>query len=323
MNANNLSVSSRALMVRHPSLDHKYFVVRRSIPVRALKRVLTSARAAAPTWLYNAFYRVGFAGWKGALRLLYGRKVLVAWLRADHQRLQMHRTVHQAMRFSLVGTSGLEATYKAVVEILHDNIAGCIVECGVAEGGCSALMATVVANQNSERTTWLFDSFEGLPDPTEKDFVDPGGRLTGENVRPLERGSCLGSLNKVQRVLFREFALNRTKVELVKGWFQDTLPAYRDKLGPIAMLRIDGDWYESTKCCLDNLFDRIVPGGYCIADDYGTFYGCRRAMDEFIQSRNLNIQALSDGRGGFLFRKPAESRMDLELTSYHNVETSL
>jgi hypothetical protein len=222
------------------------------------------------------------------------------------------------MRFSLVGSSGLEATYNAVAELLNDNIAGCLVECGVAEGGCSALMATVVTNHAREKTTWLFDSFEGLPDPTERDFVEPGRRVTGENVRPLERGSCLGTFEKVQRVLFHEFGLKRASVRLVKGWFQDTLPIYRDKVGPIAMLRIDGDWYESTKCCLDNLFDQLVPGGYCIVDDYGTFYGCRKAVDEFIQSRNLKVQAVSDGRGGFLFRKPLQSRRTSNQSTQHD-----
>jgi hypothetical protein len=206
------------------------------------------------------------------------------------------------MRYSLVGSSGLEATYKAVAELLHDNIEGCLVECGVAEGGCSALMATVVAKYNADKTTWLFDSFEGLPDPTERDFVEPHGKLTGENVRPLERGSCLGTLKRVDDVLFRRFGLSRMKVRLVRGWFQDTLPVYRDTLGPIAMVRIDGDWYESTKCCLESLVDRIVPGGYCIIDDYGTFHGCREAVDEFIQSRNLQVKGTSDGRGGLIFR---------------------
>jgi len=310
MNFNDLNLNLNALPLseRGSTANPSVHIVHRSLPVRFVRGLLMCARIVAPEWLYGIFYRVGFAAWKGALRLLYGRRMLRAWLLGDREGFEMYRTVHRAMQFSLVGSSGLEATYKAAAELLQDGMEGALVECGVAEGGCSALMATVAAKQNEPRTTWLCDSFEGLPDPTEKDFVKPNSQTTGENVRPLARGSCLGSVERVQDVLFRRFGLSCTRVQLVKGWFQDTLPAYRDKIGPIAMLRIDGDWYESTKCCLENLFDQVVPGGYCIVDDYGTFCGCRKATDEFIQSRDLKIQAVSDGRGGFLFRKPFESR---------------
>jgi O-methyltransferase len=311
MSAYNRDVNSNVLPLREAgsAADSCVYIVQRSLPVRFLKALLVAARAGAPPWLYRGLYRVGFRAWKGALRLLYGRKVLAAWLRHDRAELEMHRTVHRAMRYSLVGSSGLEATYEAVAELLHSNVEGCLVECGVAEGGCSALMAAV-AKDGSNRMTWLFDSFEGLPDPTAMDFVEPNSKATGENIRPLERGSCLGTFERVQEVLFQRFGLSRTQVQLVKGWFQDSLPAYRDRIGPIAMLRIDGDWYESTKCCLENLFDQLVPEGYCIADDYGTFYGCRRAVDEFLQSRNLKVEATSDGRGGFIFRKPAATNPD-------------
>ena len=281
-------------------------VVRRSLPVRLLKRLLVTARELAPERLYQTFYRTGFAIWKDTLRLLYGREVFLAWIKHNNEQLAMCRVVRRAMRYSLVGSSGLEATYAAVTQLVSQGVEGCLVECGVAEGGCSALMASI-AKDDCNRNTWLFDSFQGLPDPTEEDFGGANGKATGENIRPLERGSCLGALDTVEDVLFRQFGLSRGKVQLVQGWFQDTLPAYRDRLGPIAMLRIDGDWYESTKCCLDNLYDRLVPGGYCIADDYGTFYGCRKAVDEFFQSRNLKVSTDSDGRGGLIFRKPTET----------------
>jgi hypothetical protein len=299
MGVTNINNQTGALMADTNSTP---FITRRSVPVRIIKSLLSSARVFAPRWLYDGVYRIGFGLWKSALRFLYQRKIVVAWLTRDRQQLQLYKTVHQAMEYSLVGSSGLEATYRAAKELLDENIEGCFVECGVAQGGCSALMATV-AKADDRRITWLFDSFEGLPDPTERDFVDARGN-TGENVRPLERGSCLGTLQRVEDVLFRHFGLRRSNVRMVQGWFQDTLPVHRDKLGPIAMLRLDGDWYESTKCCLENLFDRLSPGGYCIADDYGTFYGCRKAVDEFIQARGLTIQAFSDGRGGYLFRKP-------------------
>lgn len=285
-------------------VDHSRFIVRRSYPVRLLKPVLVRARELAPPALYAAFYTIGFGLWKRCLRLLYRRKPLTARWQHNTEALRMYRVVHRAMRYSLVGSSGLEATYRAVTELLRENIEGALVECGVAEGGCSALMAEA-ARHHPNRITWLFDSFEGLPAPTLMDFTGNNSKVTGENIRPLESGSCLGTFETVQQVLFDRFRLSTSKVRLVKGWFQETLPFARNEVGPIAMLRIDGDWYESTKCCLENLFDQVVPGGYCIADDYGTFYGCRKAVDEFLAKRNLKVHAVSDGRGGFLFRKPS------------------
>lgn len=71
------------------------------------------------------------------------------------------------------------------------------------------------------------------------------------------------------------------------GWFQETLPVVGESIGPIAILRLDGDWYASTKVCLEYLFDEVVPGGIVIIDDYGAYEGCRRAVDEFLVSRNI------------------------------------
>ncbi|MFM7447889.1 MAG: TylF/MycF/NovP-related O-methyltransferase, partial [Leptolyngbyaceae cyanobacterium] len=93
---------------------------------------------------------------------------------------------------------------------------------------------------------------------------------------------------------------------LIKGWFQDTVPVYRDKVGPIAILRLDGDWYESTKIPLDNFYDLIVPGGAVIVDDYATCFGSRRAVDEFRLNRDIKSPLNPDGRGGVWFEKPLE-----------------
>ena len=71
------------------------------------------------------------------------------------------------------------------------------------------------------------------------------------------------------------------------GWFQNTLPSDHEDIGPIAILRLDGDWYASTKICLEYLFDKVVKGGIVIIDDYGTYEGCRRAVDEFMKSNQI------------------------------------
>jgi len=93
-------------------------------------------------------------------------------------------------------------------------------------------------------------------------------------------------------------------VFMVAGWFQDTLPEYKNKIGEISFLRIDGDWYESTKCCLENLYDNVVTGGYIFIDDYGSVIGCKKATDEFLENRKLNVELMLDDRGGCYFVKP-------------------
>jgi hypothetical protein len=73
----------------------------------------------------------------------------------------------------------------------------------------------------------------------------------------------------------------------VKGWFDQTLPASRDRIGPIALLRIDGDWYASVRCCLDNLYDQVVDGGFVVLDDYYAWDGCTIAVHEFLGNHRL------------------------------------
>lgn len=88
------------------------------------------------------------------------------------------------------------------------------------------------------------------------------------------------------------FKLNRKligyppdKVFYHKGWFQNTVPADKQNIKSIAILRLDGDWYDSTKVCIENLYDKVVPGGFVIFDDYGLYEGCKKAVDEFFESR--------------------------------------
>ena len=70
---------------------------------------------------------------------------------------------------------------------------------------------------------------------------------------------------------------------------QDTLPRDSSRIESIAILRLDGDWYASTKVCLDHLYDKVVSGGFVIVDDYGYYEGCKKAVDEFIEERGLEV----------------------------------
>ena len=224
----------------------------------------------------------------------------------DSKNVKRIKTIYLVRPYSMVGRSGLFFTYDIAAEIEKNNIDGCFVECGVARGGCSALMAMVASEYKRNRKIWLFDSFEGLTDPTiEDEYKEPIIYLPKDKSASLASpGYCLGTYDEVAKLLFSKLSLNKNNVFMVKGWFQDTLPKYKDKIGAIAILRIDADWYESTKCCLENLYDNVITGGYIIIDDYGSVIGCKKATDEFLKNKNLNVKLIFDDRGGCYFAKP-------------------
>ena len=88
------------------------------------------------------------------------------------------------------------------------------------------------------------------------------------------------------------------------GWFQQTIPGTLSSLDKIAVLRLDGDYYESTKVCLDGLYDHVVKDGFIIIDDYGTFQGCKKAVDEFLISNDIKPEIHYSDSDCIYFRKP-------------------
>jgi hypothetical protein len=153
---------------------------------------------------------------------------------------------------------------------------GAFVECGVARGGCLALMSAL---GGPHRRVWGFDSFEGLPPLTEE---DEGSGVYWVGV------VCAGpSGMRAVADTFATLGIPSDNVRLVKGWFEETLPGWVDTIGEIALLRLDSDWYRSTRYCLEMFYESVEPGGVVIIDDYLTFTGCRRAVDEFRASRHI------------------------------------
>ena len=273
-----------------------------------LKSFVLLLEKTLPKRIFDAFYKVSFPVYKELVRWLYLLKEFVnCRITGDKNRWAMVKSIFSIMPYSLVGVGGLEVTYKTVKNVCEQDISGDIVELGVARGGCAALMASVMFDKylcgRIQRKLWLFDSYEGLPDPTDMDFNSELGNGTGDHVRPLPKGSCLGQLDEVKHLMFKKNDFPKERIEFVKGWFDKTVPVTKKEIQEIAVLRIDGDWYESTKCCLENLYDKVISGGYIIVDDYQSCYGCRRAVDEFIQNRNFNPDIKFDGRGGCYFEK--------------------
>jgi len=263
-----------------------------------LKRLLPSPVFEGLYWLATSLYyaKQGIADWW----FYYASK-------QNPVRAVMINRIQAVLPYTMVGRGGLIATHNAVVAAEEQGTEGCLVECGIARGGCSALMLRTSGYYRfyprEKRDAWLFDSFEGLPEPTTEDGVLRKPQGEDKSSWDLAEGYCLGTQEEVETLLFNKFGFSRDKVHLVKGWFQDTLPEYREKVGDIAVLRIDGDWYESTKCCLANLYDGVVDGGHVLLDDYA-LVGCRKAVDEFFVDRGEDMpEVVLDGRGGGWFKK--------------------
>jgi O-methyltransferase len=156
---------------------------------------------------------------------------------------------------------------------LMDNIPGDLIETGVWRGGATIFMRGILkAYADDSRRVWVADSFCGLPPPDENAFpADKGDRH-------YERSELAVTLDEV-KANFAKYNLLDEAVVFLEGWFRDTLPKCAAER--FAVLRLDGDMYESTIEALESLYPKLSPGGFVIIDDYGAVEGCRRAVCDF------------------------------------------
>jgi O-methyltransferase len=200
------------------------------------------------------------------------------------QTLDLQGLVRAVRPFTMVDEGSLTDLAQQVHVTVLQGTPGHFVECGVWRGGAAFLIALVLKQlQVRDRRVWLFDSFEGLPPPQPID--GPGAAdLAANPSRYFD--NCTASIEEVQTAA-RQLGVE-PYVELVKGWFHDTLPRYKARVGPIAVLRIDADWYESVSCCLTHLYDQVVSNGFIVFDDYYSYDGCAVALHEFLGARQIH-----------------------------------
>jgi O-methyltransferase len=167
----------------------------------------------------------------------------------------------------------LHGTYGIVRMLIEEGIPGDFVECGVFAGSQAAAMVKAMLDAGDVlRKVHLFDSFQGIP---------AGGEHDTNWTHPAGTSAC--SRESVARHM-QQWGVPPELLVWHAGWFQDTVP--EANIQQIALLRLDGDLYESTIVCLGHLFPRVVPGGWIIADDYG-LPGCRKAVDQFLGSEPI------------------------------------
>ena len=215
----------------------------------------------------------------------------------DPKKLLLLRVIQKVRSNTLLRIGGLFQVYDAIHRVDKEGIPGSIVEMGCWKGGCGAFMASCTKKNGSNRQVWLFDSFEGLPEPSVEDVL-------GATKEPskIKQGYLACSEDDPLKIL-QELDV-RDNVSVIKGWFQDTVPKHRQQIRQIAILRLDADTYLSTKYCLEQLYELVAPNGFVIIDDYKNWIGCRRALYEFFCDKDVNpyIQIYPHG-GVAYFRK--------------------
>ena len=200
--------------------------------------------------------------------------------------------IYQKVRpYTMTSPERIFSLCEAVKYLQHNNIEGDFVECGVWKGGSMmAIAETLLSENDTSKDLYLFDTFEGMSAPSSHD-VDIAGStaesLLAKSGKEVD-GSlwCYASLDAVKAAL-KSTGYPGAKIHFIKGLVENTIPGViPDK---IALLRLDTDWYDSTKHEMEHLFPRLVKGGVLILDDYGHWQGAKKAVDDYIKENNIKI----------------------------------
>jgi O-methyltransferase len=195
---------------------------------------------------------------------------------------------------TMIGRTRLDNVEQCLRTILGDGVPGDAIECGVWRGGtCVFMRAVFAAFGVHDRTVWVADSFAGLPKPTRAE--DSGCDLSADAF------PMLAIDEDTVRETFERYGLLDGQVRFLKGWFRDSLPAA--PIERLALLRLDGDLYESTLDSLHSLYHKVAPGGFVIVDDYGALPQCQQAVSEFRAGHEIDEPLLTIDWTGVFWRK--------------------
>ena len=193
----------------------------------------------------------------------------------------------QGSAISMLPLARLDNLQFCIDEVLKNAVPGDLIETGVWRGGATIFMrAMLKARGVTDRTVWVANSFEGLPEPDAEQFPIEAETHSGALMTKVYDHFAV-DLEAV-RSNFRAYGLLDEQVRFLKGWFKDSLPSA--PIASLAIMRLDGDYYESTMDALTNLYDKLSIGGYAIIDDYAedAWTHCRQAVDGFRREREID-----------------------------------
>jgi O-methyltransferase len=200
-------------------------------------------------------------------------------------------TYNKVKFYTMTSPERIFSLCEAVRYVQENKIEGDIVECGVWKGGSMMAVAEALLRAGDiSRDLYLFDTYDGMSSPTENDIdisgVSAKSLLDSSDKESEESIWCRATLEVVKKAL-ETTGYQMEKIHFVKGMVEQTIPnSAPDK---IALLRLDTDWYESTKHEMEHLFPRLSRGGVLIIDDYGHWQGARKAVDEYIKKNEIRI----------------------------------
>lgn len=194
---------------------------------------------------------------------------------------------------TMIGYKRLDNIHYCYEQIVKDGIEGDMIETGVWRGGACIFMNALVQSYNEKRQIWVCDSFEGLPKPNEAMYPEDKGDIHHQY------NALAVSLEQV-KANFKRYDLLTENVKFLKGWFSDTLPTIPAQ--KFALVRLDGDMYESTMDALVNLYHKLEPGGYLIVDDYA-LGPCKKAINDFRDKHSITEEIIQIDSTGVYWRK--------------------
>ncbi len=196
---------------------------------------------------------------------------------------------------TMIGTARLNNVLACCVAAVNEGIPGDFIETGVWRGGATILMRGVLeAMGDAQRWVWVADSFEGLPVPDSERYpADEGLDWSGVGVLKVDADAV--------RANFERYGLLDDRVRFLEGWFADTLPTA--PVEQLAVLRLDGDLYESTMDALVHLEPKVSPGGFVIIDDHGGWEPCAQAVSDYRNRQGINSQIHEVDWTGVWWRK--------------------
>ena len=194
-------------------------------------------------------------------------------------------------KYTMTSKERLLALLDAVEYVSRNGITGDFVECGVWKGGSSLAAALKFSELNDFREIYMFDTFEGMTSPTKCD-VDYNGMnadtlLNMESKNEASTIWCVSDLDSVKETMKLAENYPKKQIKFIKGKVEDTIKS--NMPSSISILRLDTDWYESTKYEMEYLFPKLVVGGVLIIDDYGHWLGAKKAIDEYLRENNIKM----------------------------------
>lgn len=196
---------------------------------------------------------------------------------------------------TMIGYKRLSNVQDCVVDVIDNNVRGDLIETGVWRGGTVIFMRAILQAMNvTDRVVWAADSFEGLPAPNAEKYE-------ADKDDVFYTFDQLKISLEIVKENFKKYNLLDDQVRFLKGWFRDTLPVA--PIGKLAVLRLDGDMYESTMDALVSLYPKLSTGGYLIIDDWGSVDGCRKAVTDYRNQHGITDEIKTIDLDGVYWKK--------------------